>query len=306
MKALLFILLMTTTVQAHAQKIGACKTQDQITEKNPAQLKEMALQNFERKKYCLAAAQFLRFSLLAENPKERFWAFLMQAESYFNNYDYENFSHRALWILEQKTDFTDQNERVHFLLMKALWEQSLEWKDISNPSVQYLLGIHPEQLNETSPKNSLKLRAFLEKYPHSIYQPEVLSMQLQIRSLFNEDYAEKARRLWAQREYAPAIARYQFLISQGPQNKDLDLHYYELLAVLSDFEFWISDLNKVPNEKLARWMITSAAQINSDVRQRLKTQLFEQRRFLLIAMQKNLPQSNWTKKAIQEHLDALK
>lgn len=306
MKFILCALLMTSAYQVQAQSVGACKTQDQITEENPILLKKVALKNFEQKKYCLAAVQFLRLSLFTETPKDRFWAFMMQSESYFNTYDYESFFQKALWILDQKTEFTEYNERVHFLLMKSLWEQSLEWKDISNPSIQYLLGIHPEQLNEASNKNQLKLRSFLDAYPNSIYQAEVLSMQKQIRSLFNEDYAAKARRLWAQRDYAPAIARYQFLISQGPQNKDLALHYYELIATLSDFEFWIPDLNKISNEKLSRWMATSTSQINTEVRLRLKEQLFTQRKFLLLTMQKNLPNSFWTKKAVQENADASK
>ena len=184
-------------------------------------------------------------------------------------------------------------------MLKAVTEIARKNPIMENPYLLYGMGAAPEQFNQDSPKQILKYRAFLEKYPNSIYKDEVYSWLNEIRSYFNSDYANDIRMMVMRREYAPAISRYQFLLSQGPYLPQFTLYVYECIQVMREFSYNLSDEKIVNNAKLARWLVTTEDKINVSTRQMVQTKLLEQSALLLKNLIEKFPNDEWTKKAIR-------
>lgn len=263
------------------------------------QLVQMADQLKEAKQFCKAVQYYkvARSESLVASEVSQYWVQII--ESYFYQYDYERFFDESFTFLDLRRG-SEKIEYINYLMLKGITELARLNPDMSNPYLQLGLGASPEQFNQDSPKHVLKYRAFLEKYPNSKYRLEVQSWLTEMREFFNLDYARDIRMLVMKREYAPAISRYQFLLSQGPSLPNFTLIVYECINAMREFAYFAQDERTVPSSKLARWMVTTEDKINSDMRTMIQEKLIQQSNVLLKNLLEKFPEDEWAKKALSD------
>lgn len=278
---------------------GPCKEQDKVEPLSISELWLRADKLKENKKYCEAADHYLEIMINSLSPEEKSRAWYQRIESFFYKYDYEQF------FSEVESFYNDRKESphwegIHFMLMRGMNELLSKSKTLDNPWLQFALGIHPEQISGDSIKKIYRFKSYLELHPNSPNTPLVRGYLEQARHHFNEDYLSQARLLVLKREYAPAIARYQFLLKEGPEFADFSVATYELLQVMLEFSYTVLDERILSIEKLGRWLGVSPQTIDGAKRLQVSQTLQEQSQKVLQMMMAKLPNDPWTAKAKSE------
>lgn len=278
---------------------GPCKEQGEVESLSIPELWLKADKLKENKKYCEAADHYLEIMINSLSSKEKSKAWYHRIESFFYKYDYEQFFSEVESFYNDRKE-SPQWEAIHFMLMRGMNELLSKSKTLDNPWLQFALGIHPEQISGDSIKKIYRFKSYLELFPNSFNAPLVRGYLEQARLHFNEDYLSQARLLVLKREYAPAIARYQFLLKEGPDLAAFSLVTYELLQVLLEFSYASLDERIVSSEKLARWLGVSPESIDKDKRLQVSQTLQDQGQKVLQMMITKLPNDPWTTKAKNE------
>ncbi|GIL17641.1 MAG: hypothetical protein BroJett040_13920 [Oligoflexia bacterium] len=300
------ILLMSTAAHGDwmqgifdkAPLAGPCRKKIDVPRKDVDQLWKDATQLKEDRKYCESAAYYHVLIGEAQTPEQISSAWYQKIESFFFQYDYDKFFETALDYLESRKG-SHLAEKVHYLVVKAVNELMQENRDLSNPWLQFGLGIHPEQFAKDAVKNMMKFRSFIEAYPQSEYLVEVQSYLNGAKITFNSDYLKQSRMLVLRREYAPAIVRYQYLLNLGLDFQERGVATFELIQLLREFSYSVQNENIVSTQKLARWLTTAEIEVTTSKRQMLSQTLFTQSQKLLQLMKEKMPNDPWTKRAIE-------
>jgi outer membrane protein assembly factor BamD (BamD/ComL family) len=251
----------------------------------------------EKRLFCEAAAYFKEAITLMEKAEERTSPWVELIESYFFQYDYQEFFDEALSFLSERAG-SPEMEYIHYLALRGVYELAKNDPSIHSPWVQFALGANPEQFNLDSIKNMLKFRSFFETYPQSQWIAQLRAYHQEIRYYFNQDYLSEGRLLAAQNEFVPAIVRFQFLLNQGPSVADFSRVIFDCLVTVRTFADNLENELKVPAKKLARWLLTTEDKITTQKRSEIKRTMQLQARNLLNTLVSKYPEDKWTRKAV--------
>jgi outer membrane protein assembly factor BamD (BamD/ComL family) len=278
---------------------GPCTTKTTVRELALPELWKTANHLKEQRQYCEAADYYLKIMIDTLEAAERSEAWYQRIESYFFKYDYENFFFEVETFYRERKE-ASQWEQIHFLLMKGLHELSAKPKSLDNPWMQYSLGIHPEQLSTETIKGIYTYRSFLEKFPNSQNAIFVRGYLDEARVDFDESYLKETRNLAMRQDYAPAIARYQFLLKQGPEFNEFPVATYELVQLMMEFSYAVIDANRVSKEKLARWLGVKSDLVDLEKRLQISKSLQSESEKIVKMMVEKIPNDPWTEKAKHE------
>jgi len=280
---------------------GACnpKKKEDIPNLSSSEIAKKGDDFANLKYFCKAVQYYKAAQKKTSDEKEINTLSIKIIESYFYQYDYEKFFDESFLFLSESKE-QNRFEYVQYLMLKGVTELSRLNKNANNPYLQYSLGASPEQFNQDSPKHLLKYRNFLEKYPNSQYGQEVSSWLAEMKHYFNVNYAKEVRIMVLRREYAPAISRFQFLLSQGPALQDFTLIVYECIKTMREFAELVTNENAVASSKLARWLVTTEDKVSPTAREMVQRKLFEQSEVLLVNLIEKFPEDRWSIKAQNE------
>jgi hypothetical protein len=282
-----------------------CKITDPDLRRSPIGHLEEGLRLASLDSFCEAAKNFRRAYIDAMDPETKNHAWFAQAETAFYMADFETLFERGEAYLKMNDNRTyrinpddrirDRSERLQYLLIKGTLELHQELGKKS-PYSSRLLGTEMEHKQEGSTKIFYSIPEFMQRWPSSKHMEEMKDLLQILRDGVSGNILVEGRRLWAQRQYVPAIARMKFVVSQGAYLKEFDVALFELIRITEEFSIVVLNEAKVPTSTLATWMEMKQDEITPDSREHLSATLKSEAKKMKQLMRSKLPNSPWTKK----------
>ena len=250
---------------------------------------------------CIAAKYYR--SLIVGHPKSRFYqeAQRVYIQTFLKAQDYImaiNEGNKYLEVNHGKKD----SEYIHLLVLRGVQgeiRQSSSASEKQTEFVAYSLGIDLEQNAETPLLLNLKYRSFLDQYPESIYQAEVLEMMNESRQLYGQKILRDARAEILKINYPEAFVKYNIILKWGPVVEVFGEAIYEMIKYHNELAWIISDKNLLSDYKLNQFLKKDLHNtISLEERKILSRQTKEKADAYLLQMKTNWPNSVWTQKAM--------
>lgn len=274
---------------------GACR-KVKVKDLSPELHFQEGMRDKENKKYCPAMAHFTRAYVLAEYADLKTKAQFNKVESAFYQMDYELFfSEAENFMKKNPAGSSPESERVHFLMIKGAYEILLEsdekkgWNDL-------LLGVSKLQQDPTSSKSLYSIPLFLEKFPNSIYAPEIKDLHITLRNDTAKEMLSEAHRLWSRGYYVPAMGRAKWIVAQGAYLPEFPVALYTLINITDSFAAVLTLKNKIDHKLLAEWLSVEESEITPEVKAELAASLHQEALKMVAQMREQLPDNPWTHK----------
>ena len=195
----------------------------------------------------------------------------------------------------------NDSEYIHLLVLRAV-QGEIRQRSISKQQqtefVAYSLGISAEQSEDTPFLLNLKYRTFLDKYPQSKNNAEVLAMMNESRQLYGQKILADAREALLKDDFSTAFMKYDIILKWGPVVEVFSEAMYEMTQYHFHLAWIISDKNLLSDYKLnlllQKEMFTP---ISAAERSALSSKTEDKAMQYLEQMTLKLPTDKWTAKA---------
>ncbi len=250
---------------------------------------------------CIAARYYR--SLIVGHPQSRYYQEAQRAyiQTFLKAQDYImaiNEGNKYLEVNQGKKD----SEYIHLLAIRGVQgeiRQSTSASVKQTEFVAYSLGIDLDQNEDNPLLKNLKYRSFLDQFPNSIYQDEVLGMMNESRQLYGQKILRDAREEILKMNYPEAFVKYNIILKWGPIVEVFGEALYEMIKYHNELAWIISDKNLLSDYKLNQFLKKDLLNIISlEERKTLSRQTKEKADTYLLQMKTNWPNSPWTQKAI--------
>ncbi len=248
------------------------------------------------------AAQYYR-SLIVGHPQSRFYKDAQRAyvQTFLKAQDYIMAINEGNKYLEANQGRKD-SEYIHLLVLRAVQGEIRQSSSTSKKQVEfvaYSLGIDLEQNEEAPLLLNLKYRSFLDQYPESIYQDEVLGMMNESRQMYGQKILRDAREEILKINYPEAFIKYNIILKWGPVVEVFGEALYEMIKYHNELAWIIIDKNLLSDYKLNQFLKKDLLNtISLEERKKLAHQTKEKTDTYLSQMKTNWPNSPWTQKAM--------
>ncbi len=246
-------------------------------------------------------AQYYR-SLLIAHPNSFYYkdAYRAYIQVFLKAQDYIMAMNKGNEYLEVHSGKND-SEYIHLLVLRAV-QGEIRQRSISKQQqtefVAYSLGINSEQNEETPYLLNLKYRSFLDRYPESKHNTEVLAMMNESRQLYGEKILADAREALLKDDYPTAFIKYNIILQWGPVVKVFSEAMYEMTQYHFHLAWIISDKNILSDYKLNLFLQQEmSTPISAEQRSELSSKTKEKGMHYLQQMTSKLPNDHWTAQA---------
>lgn len=249
------------------------------------------------------AAVHLR-SLIVSYPGGRYYkeAYRAYVQTFLEAQDFIMAMNEANQYIDDNKGYND-SEYIHLLLLRAVHgEIKQTWRDKGRQMefVSLSLGAALTQTEDSPYLMNLQYRQFLDRYPSSNWKNEVLGMLNESRQMYGKNVLSEARLHIMKMDYPTAFQKYNVILKWGPVVEIFEEALYEMIQYHFQLSWILTNKNLLSDFKLNQFLKREfSATSTLEERQQLSAQTRQQALGYLEQMKKNLPQSQWTAKAIK-------